>query len=163
MAQTHKVCSHCDVLLPVTAFRRLADGAASPLAKYCSDCQPTRAELRKTRPYEFSETVKREVLGRQQALCADCGMNLQLDGEIHYHHVIPNQSGDPTVALDSFLRTAINCVMLCKPCHDAAHDFNFRDGPVAPPRVFKNSHGGDHVDHTTWAKDLAARKPSRWL
>jgi 5-methylcytosine-specific restriction endonuclease McrA len=116
------------------------------------------------RAFDFNEPVKREVIGRQQGLCASCGTSFSTSHSAfpNFHHVIPNQAGNPADPADAFLRESDNCVMLCDECHDSAHDSNTTSGGMAPPDFFLHSHGGDRVAHQAWAQQLAAQTPSRW-
>jgi hypothetical protein len=107
-----------------------------------------------SRPFDFSDTTKREAFRRQWNLCAHCGRNLANLYD-HAHHVIPNQSGNVSNPADAFLRSVDNCVILCDMCHERVHqDARYRTGAVAPPEYYPYSHGNQVQQHTLWVTQL---------
>ncbi|MGY4598125.1 hypothetical protein ACVWXL_005871 [Bradyrhizobium sp. GM22.5] len=105
------------------------------------------------RHFDFSPSVKREVIDRQSNRCARCGHKLN-DVEDSAHHVVPDQSGEKDSPSDRFLRYADNCVYLCYLCHEAVHGGNTQTGPVAPPSYFIYSHGSNRPAHSAWVARL---------
>lgn len=68
---------------------------------------------------EFTRLTQDFALGRQAALCGMCGTDFRRDGIPNFHHVLPCNCGGSN-NLD-------NCVVLCKECHYAAHNYgNYR-------------------------------------
>ena len=116
------------------------------------------------RPYEFSEKVKRAAISRQRGLCALCGGNFTQEEDlmVQFHHVIPNQLGNPADPADDWIRTLINCVLLCDECHEEAHQDNYRTGTLVDVSEFKNSHGGDRDEHRRWVAQLRTHLPGKW-
>ncbi len=114
------------------------------------------------RPFDFNALTVQLARLRQDSLCACCGESLD-DVVEHAHHVIPNQSGDPTDARHAWLRSEENCVLLCDICHERVHgNGNYRNGAVAPPSYYLNSHGVDRAAHTAWVLDLNQRAQTIW-
>ena len=89
------------------------------------------------RAFEFSIIVQRQVFARQENRCALCGEDVKKMGlteqqkergqvkgltTIHFHHVLPNQTGDPHNNTHQWLKTSLNCVMLCPVCHENSHE-----------------------------------------
>ncbi len=110
------------------------------------------------RLFNFSKTTLSEVLFRQKALCAWCGEKLD-DLIFHGHHVVPNQAGTADTPANAWLRTAINCVMLCEDCHrEFGHEGGkYQTGAVPFARYYRFSHGPDHRAHQRWARDIDSR------
>jgi 5-methylcytosine-specific restriction endonuclease McrA len=87
-----------------------------------------------TRASEFSETTKREALGRQRFRCGSCGLDISEPGNAgrsshafgegaQAHHVRHVKLGGPA--------SVENCVVLCQACHYTAHEGgNYRSGTV---------------------------------
>ena len=125
------------------------------------------------RDFEFTDIVKRAAAQRQMNRCALCGKavkNLPLSeqqrengqikghGTLDFHHVWPNQVGRVTRGGDQWIKTDINCVMLCQPCHKESHENgNTRTGAVLHPSEFKYSHGGNTRKHAQWLAELKAK------
>jgi 5-methylcytosine-specific restriction endonuclease McrA len=107
------------------------------------------------RPFDFRRSVLDQARLRQWGLCAHCGESMD-DVVEHGHHVIPNQIGRPGVAADAFLRTAVNCVILCEDCHSEAHAYgNFIHGPVAQPNWYPFTHGKNgRAQNLLWRRQL---------
>jgi hypothetical protein len=109
------------------------------------------------RPYDFEQSTLKEARLRQYGRCAYCKKSLKAvleDG----HHVVPNQSGDSKTPAHDWLRTALNCVILCDICHYRVHDGGrYKNGAVPLPSGYKHSHAEDKVAHLRWAKDLDRR------
>ncbi len=78
------------------------------------------------------------------------------------HHAVPNQTGDPNKPSHAWLRTVINCVILCDGCHDQVHEHNKTTGAVAPPEYYEFSHGNQAVQHQAWVSDLNQRALLLW-
>jgi len=119
------------------------------------------------RKFEFSEGVKNAVVGRQNGLCAYCGVNfVRSDDLINFHHLIPNHLGEKMSGkitgnnFGSFMRSARNCVMLCDSdddCHALAHEDDTHRGPMTEPSAFKFSHGPGRqrsVDRLKWVAEV---------
>ncbi|WP_354115443.1 HNH endonuclease signature motif containing protein [Bradyrhizobium sp. LA7.1] len=79
---------------------------------------------------------------------------------IGFHHVVPRVTGG--------LNEEDNCVALCTytsagskdGCHYHAHtEGNYRRGTVAPPEMFKFSHGHDYASHKEWKKRMQIFPP----
>src|SRR5688500_20348812 len=106
------------------------------------------------RPFDFTPATTRAARLRQNGRCAECGAPL-LSACEHAHHAIPNQAGDVANPADELLRSPENCVILCDPCHTAAHSHGkFRNGAVAPPEWFTYSHGRKGAaEHRPWCAD----------
>jgi hypothetical protein len=115
---------------------------------------------------KFSETIRKAVFVRQHGRCAMCGngLNELLEetemNRIEFHHVVPQVAGG--------LDEADNCVALCTytstkskdGCHFHAHaEGKFRRGTVAPPNMFKFSHGHDYSKHMEWLKRIQIAFP----
>ena len=114
------------------------------------------------RKYEFSETVKKEARQRQMDLCASCGHSMNDEWE-EAHHVIPDQSGASSQNKYDWMRTALNCVVLCDPCHvNIGHNGNTRTGAVAGPDAYTYSHGGNDVQHKEWVRILDIEAARVW-
>jgi hypothetical protein len=114
------------------------------------------------RPFDFDDAAKNEARFRQYGFCADCG-RLMHDLWEHAHHVIPNQSGMPGNPNHAWLRTAINCVVLCENCHYAVHDSGrYQKGAVAPPGYYEFSHGKLQVGHKQWVDQLNLLADQLW-
>ena len=77
------------------------------------------------RRFNFSKAVKSEARLRQMELCAYCGESLNEVWE-EAHHVVPDQSGRKMGDhADQWMKSALNCVVLCDPCHEnVGHDGN---------------------------------------
>lgn len=106
------------------------------------------------RPFDFDGSIMKQARLRQFGLCAVCG-DCMNDVYEHAHHVVPNQAGDSANPSHSWLKSQINCVILCEDCHYAVHDSGrYRTGAVAPPEYYKHSHGGHTVEHTRWVDEL---------
>ena len=86
---------------------------------------------------------------RQDGRCAACTRDLS-DLLEHAHHVVPKQTGKPSVLADQWLRSADNCVILCDQCHTAYHGHGRFRNVTAEPAVFKFSHGKNAVAHRQW-------------
>jgi hypothetical protein len=97
------------------------------------------------RRFPVTDSVKKQVLARQRGCCAMCGEDLPQDtDEYNFHHVIPDQAGDPSDPRDAFLGTAGNIVAICSresrtglSCHDVAHAGNSQQGAVPPFDYFE--------------------------
>lgn len=114
------------------------------------------------RPFDFKDSVKDKARIRQQALCAQCGEDLN-NLEEHAHHVIPNQSGDPGNTGHDWLRSAENCVIVCDMCHWRVHENGkYQQGAVAPPSYYEHSHGKFKASHRKWVSDLESLSKSIW-
>ena len=114
------------------------------------------------RPFDFKEKVKTKARIRQQGMCALCGEDLA-DLEEHAHHVIPNQSGDPSNESHDWLRSAENCVIICDMCHDRVHENGkYQKGAVAPPSYYEHSHGKFADSHRSWVEKLEKDAESIW-
>ena len=116
------------------------------------------------RPFDFDQKTQIITTQRQSNLCALCGKPVtkmrmseqqkesgQVKGHIslHFHHVWPNQVGNVRDKSQSWIRTELNCVMLCPPCHEESHEnSNTRSGAVLDPSEFKYSHGGNSKKHS---------------
>jgi hypothetical protein len=115
---------------------------------------------------KFSEGIRKAVFVRQHGRCAMCGMALNelLEetemNQIEFHHVVPQGAGG--------LDEADNCVALCTytlkgakdGCHFRAHtEGNFRRGTVAPPDMFRFSHGHEYSGHKEWLKRIRIAFP----
>ncbi len=110
-----------------------------------------------TRPFDFTATERFQARFRQSGRCACCNVDLNSVAE-HAHHVVPNQSGSPDSPQHAWLRTQINCVVLCEMCHVRVHqDGRFATGAVAPPDYYPHSHGRNAAQHRAWALDLNVR------
>jgi hypothetical protein len=115
------------------------------------------------RLYEFHGGVWQAVANRQNAICAACGKGLlafndEGDRDVFGHHVIPDQCGKHRPRYADFLRTAPNCVLVCKECHWAAHEYGkYEYGIVANPDFFPFSHGKDMIAHRAWCKSINDR------
>jgi 5-methylcytosine-specific restriction endonuclease McrA len=108
----------------------------------------------KPRPFEFTPATKDQAFQRQWNRCAHCESSLikQVD---HAHHVVPNQAGNPRDPGHAWLRSALNCVLLCEHCHERVHENGrYRNGAVALPEEFKFSHGKDKAAHAQWVEEL---------
>jgi hypothetical protein len=114
------------------------------------------------RPFQFGETAKKQARLRQFGLCAVCGHSLR-DLFEHAHHVVPNQSGDPADESHLWLKSELNCVILCELCHEVVHESgHYRYGAVAPPEYFRYSHAKDAVAHQRWAGALTEKMKQLW-
>ena len=114
------------------------------------------------RQFDFSEAVKRDARLRQMELCAHCGESLNEQWE-EAHHVVPDQSARKGIHADEWMKSALNCVVLCDPCHaNVGHDGNTKIGAVAGPEVYKYSHGGDRVQHAEWVRLLDIQAAKVW-
>ena len=101
------------------------------------------------RTFDFTTTVRNDAYFRQNGHCAVCERNLQGQEEFG-HHVIPNQSGDPSNLRDHFLRTAANCVMLCHACHWVVHEGGlYAVGAMPPPDYYQYANPRTS-DQTAW-------------
>jgi hypothetical protein len=115
-----------------------------------------------TRPFEFDATAKQRARIRQQGRCALCGEDLA-DLFEHAHHVVPNQSANPSDPTHSWVRSVENCVILCDLCHDRVHqDGRFRIGAIAAPDYFGHSHGVNKMAHKGWVTRLRASIRRVW-
>jgi hypothetical protein len=115
------------------------------------------------RPFDFRGLTIKEARFRQANLCAVCGHSLsQFDVE-YGHHVVPNQCGNPADPSHQWIKTLINCVLLCLDCHNRVHE-NGRTklGAVAPPSYFPFSHGSASRHHQKWVKDLERKASAIW-
>jgi hypothetical protein len=102
------------------------------------------------RKFNFSKAVKDAAFFRQNGRCALCRRSLQNQDE-YGHHVIPDQSGDPSNQEDQFLGTADNCVMICEACHWIVHEGGrWAIGAVPPPDFYEHSHP-NKADHMAWS------------
>ena len=71
------------------------------------------------------------------------------------HHVIPDQCGKYRPRYAGFLRTDDNCVLICRECHDNAHEYGkFEHGIVANPSYFPFSHGANVAAHKAWCQTI---------
>ncbi len=114
------------------------------------------------RKFEFGESVKKEARLRQMELCASCGDSLNDQWE-EAHHVVPDQCGISDEAKLAWMRTVLNCVVLCDGCHfDIGHGGNTRTGTVAGPGAYKHSHGGDTVRHNEWVRSVNVEAAKIW-
>jgi 5-methylcytosine-specific restriction endonuclease McrA len=149
--------------LPLTFFQPIPDAPKKTDAiKYLLKHSHRGSDMsEKRRPFDFPDTVKDEARLRQFGLCACCGDSLDDEWE-EAHHVVPNQSGDPTNPEHSWLRTLENCVVLCDQCHHVAHGENTLAGPVAPPEYYSHSHGQDLVRHRDWVGRLNVKAALLW-
>ena len=112
------------------------------------------------RPFDFTRATLKAVRFRQRNLCAHCGTDLADEWD-HGHHVVPNQCGNPAAPAHQWLRSAINCVLICDRCHDRVHNEDTRGGAVAPPRYFPHSHELPQ-DHRLWAAQLEKAADEIW-
>jgi hypothetical protein len=79
------------------------------------------------------------------------------------HHVVPNQCGNPADPTHQWLRTLVNCVLVCHQCHQRVHeDGDTKLGAVAPPKYFPYSHK-DPAAHRKWARQLRQLSSAIWL
>jgi len=122
------------------------------------------------RPFDFTDTVKKAAAQRQMKRCALCGKLVtkiplteqqKEDGQakghttLEFHHVWPNQVGNAANKSHAWIRTELNCVMLCPDCHNESHkNGNTLSGPVLQPSEFQYSHGGDIKKHKEWVASL---------
>jgi hypothetical protein len=130
--------------------------------------------------YEFPQPVKDAAWIRQRGLCAINGEDLEkvMKGELSVkgtilhdeeffdeendsvaaHHVIPVQSVIPNNTEDSILKSADNCVYLCRECHlHSAHGGNTRSGGIRQPQDYLYSHGGlDDQSRKDWVSKMMA-------
>jgi len=119
--------------------------------------------VKKGRLYEFHGGVWQTVVKRQDAICAACGKGLAAfnddgDRDVFGHHVIPDQCGKHRPKYADFLRTAENCVMICKECHWAAHEYGkYEYGIVANPDFFQFSHSKRKGEHRAWCETINDR------
>ena len=129
------------------------------------------------RPFDFNETTQKFATQRQMKRCALCGKlvvkiplteqqqdNGQVKGHttLHFHHVWPNQVGNVGNKSHAWIRTELNCVMLCPPCHEESHESgNTRSGAVLHPSEFKYSHGGDLKKHKEWVANITQKMEIR--
>jgi hypothetical protein len=116
---------------------------------------------REPRPFDFTKSVQKEARSRQSGVCACCGESLNDQWE-EAHHVVPNQCGDKNNPNHEWLRTAVNCVVLCDGCHDQVHGENKTSGAVAPPDYYRFSHSGNKVQHKEWVRDLNIKAALLW-
>ena len=115
-----------------------------------------------TRPFDFDDSARKQARFRQWGLCACCGDSMD-DDEDHAHHVIPNQSGNPSNVTHHWLATAENCVVLHIPCHERVHEnARYRLGGVAPPDYFPHSHGHNAPAHQSWVNQLERKSRTIW-
>jgi 5-methylcytosine-specific restriction endonuclease McrA len=107
------------------------------------------------RPFDFHRPTQQSARLRQGGRCAHCGERLD-DLWEHAHHVIPNQVGRVANPADDFLRSEDNCVVLCEPCHEAAHAFGqYQHGAVALAEWFPYSHNRrSSKAHEKWASSV---------
>ncbi len=114
-----------------------------------------------SRAFPFYVAAKRDARTRQEGLCAVCARSLG-HVEDFAHHVIPNQCGNRADPSHKWLRTVVNCVILCYECHERVHeDGKTRNGAVAPPEYFRWSHKKRQA-HQAWAADLNKAANSIW-
>jgi len=107
-------------------------------------------------PFLFDERTKASARSRQNGRCAACEEVLTHLLE-HAHHVIPKQTGNPSVLADQWLRSVDNCVILCDQCHTAYHGHGRFRNVTAEPAVFKFSHGKNVGAHKVWLLQLNVR------
>ena len=114
------------------------------------------------RPFDFAGKVKDEAYFRQRGLCALCGRSLRSLIE-HAHHVVPNQAGVAGNPGHRWLRTAVNCVVLCDECHEEVHgNGDYRKGGTKFVEDFKYSHGKDRAGHERWVSHMHKIVLSVW-
>jgi hypothetical protein len=114
------------------------------------------------RPFDFEEDTPKQARLRQYGCCAKCGKSLNWKLE-HAHHVVPNQVGDPQNNSHAWLKTELNCVILCESCHYHVHEYGrYRNGATALPEYFCYSHGKDVVQHKRWVEDLNLKSQLLW-
>jgi hypothetical protein len=112
------------------------------------------------RHFEFTESVKKEARLRQKGFCAHCGDSLNWQWE-EAHHVVPDQCGLKDDDKHHWLKTTLNCVVLCGACHfEIGHGGNTKTGIIAGPEAYQHSHAGDTVQHACWVQlvNLEAEK-----
>lgn len=114
-----------------------------------------------TPQFPFFDDSKKEARLRQEGRCAVCA--IALDHVLDFaHHVIPDQCGNPADPTHAWLRTTLNCALLCHNCHVRVHENgNWKNGAVAPPTYFRWSHKKRQA-HQVWAKDVASKAWSIW-
>jgi 5-methylcytosine-specific restriction endonuclease McrA len=99
-----------------------------------------------TRANDFSDTTKREALGRQRFRCASCGAAIsQLGDAARETHRFGEsaQAHHVTHAKHAGSASVDHCVVLCGSCHYCAHEGgNYRFGRVeGTERDFPYFHG----------------------
>ena len=114
-----------------------------------------------TRPFAFRNGTALEARLRQEGLCAVCGRSLDNQEEFG-HHVVPNQCGNPADPSHEWLRTVLNCVVVCHSCHMRVHqDGKTSKGAVAPPGYFRWSHK-KRAHHRAWAQQVDTASNAIW-
>jgi hypothetical protein len=79
------------------------------------------------------------------------------------HHVVPNQSGNPSNPDHIWLKYSDNCVILCDQCHERVHENgNYHSGAVAPASYYSYSHGENRMAHLEWVQSLNQKSRELW-
>jgi hypothetical protein len=134
------------------------------------------------RDFEFDATVIKTVVARQGNVCAYCGDPLLPyekgeEPKWGVHHLVPNQSANPSDPTHNWVRTAENAIALCKEDHKLTHVgdpvenakgqnwlVRYKDGPIPPAETFDYAFGkpADVGRQKAWAAEHARKAKLVW-
>jgi hypothetical protein len=122
---THKTCSVCEKVKPISCFGTRRTRGKTGFREDCKDC---RNKIEKPKDKQRKRDIKIQCVEYLGGKCIRCGYNLP--EAIDFHHIDPSTKsfsiGDVSLSFNDALKAELQkCAPLCKNCHAEFHAGRF--------------------------------------